>query len=332
MAQLVFVLGAGSSKAYGFPTGEELNDEIQTIVEVALNKSENAFEHFQILGAMLREILSSKQDKEALEQFYFQYTHDTFITIDEFLQGRQGNVLKIGKLLISLVILYHEKEEKLTFRKNKDGWYSLFWRQAKESIMNQNVKWTNEVIFLTYNYDRTLEHFLVHNGSSTYIGEYFKELDCVHHIYGSVGLYPRRRNQQKTPFGIDFLNKRDEVKNIVKECCENVLHPSEFALIENCNVVFSKKRPIKDIIKNSRYIFLMGCGFHHANMNALGMSELKESSNRPQIFATGFGLKPYQITKIKNKYPVDNLLDVDCVQFYNEVIADKLEHVIQKYK
>ncbi len=72
--------------------------------------------------------------------------------------------MELGKFLISYILMGYENEEKLF--EQKDNWYKYLF-----NIMAQNCKFDeliqNQVSFITFNYDRSLEMFL---SNSIYTG------------------------------------------------------------------------------------------------------------------------------------------------------------------
>lgn len=82
----VFVLGAGASYPYGFPTGEGLVNEI-----IALASEERTRDAFLLNGCVDRDVKRFAQDLSDSE----------FPSVDAFLEHRR-DFLTIGKLAISL--------------------------------------------------------------------------------------------------------------------------------------------------------------------------------------------------------------------------------------
>ena len=91
-------------------------------------------------------------------------------SIDLFL-ARNPSLVTVGKLAISLEILKSEIASK--FREEIDNpaldWYSYLFDRFTDTFLDKD-KFTisdNKVSFITFNYDRSLEHFLIE--SLTYL-------------------------------------------------------------------------------------------------------------------------------------------------------------------
>ena len=96
IAYTVFILGAGASVPYGYPTGFELNEKIKNFL---LNRPESLgvaaksqFEEFKVLFDLEYTI-------ENLKKFYDALSKSVTISIDKFLENRP-DLLELGRMLI----------------------------------------------------------------------------------------------------------------------------------------------------------------------------------------------------------------------------------------
>jgi hypothetical protein len=144
---VTFVLGAGASMPYGFPSGRTLATKL--------------------LQAPTRDsfFFGMSPDEKGL----FLKAHATFAdalrgsrieTIDEFLRGRQ-DLMRIGKSLIAMHILESEDQYTRTaeiIADEADDWLRLLWNNIKAppgDFEKQPIR------FITFNYDRLLEHYII---------------------------------------------------------------------------------------------------------------------------------------------------------------------------
>lgn len=116
----VFVLGAGASYPYGFPTGESLVDEI--IASVSADQTPHAFLYNGCVDRDVQRFARDLADSEAL-------------SVDSFLEHR-SDFLKIGKLAICLGLIPRERDDSLsrghrqgTSTRGRMAWYQYLWNQ-----------------------------------------------------------------------------------------------------------------------------------------------------------------------------------------------------------
>ena len=134
----VFVLGAGASAPYGYPSGFKLKNEVLDYLEFESNN----------LVSFGYEIDLVKSFQESL---FFSAT----TSVDAFLEHRYDEFLDIGKLSIARVLTKYEAPKAL---------FEVYdWYQYLFDLMNAPFDkfGSNKVSFITFNYDRSLEHFFI---------------------------------------------------------------------------------------------------------------------------------------------------------------------------
>jgi hypothetical protein len=171
----VLVLGAGASHAYNYPLGSGLRAKILAISEGAARE----------IG-----ILRSGQSATALSEFQRVFRESQMYSIDAFL-GRQPHFAEIGKRCIASILLQSESKKTLFSEPpDKDHWYQYFFNHVARKDW-EDLSFGGFAI-VTFNYDRSLEHFLFTALKATYgIGndvEIVKKLKGLRivHVYGSL--------------------------------------------------------------------------------------------------------------------------------------------------
>ena len=143
---MVLVLGAGASKPYGLPLGTELRDSVI--------RAENNF-------ALYQRVLDVEITKYQYAEFTKTLAHSGFSSVDAFLE-ENSEWLEIGKAAIALELLKAEwKSINNLFppKQPKDHWYETLWSYLKAPSWSTFKK--NKISIITFNYDRSLEHYLV---------------------------------------------------------------------------------------------------------------------------------------------------------------------------
>src|SRR5690349_21098337 len=105
--QIVFVLGAGASIPYGYPSGPQLLQYI-----LGIQKIDGLLEHLQQLGF----------GAGLIEHFQTELEESQWPSIDAFLEHR-NELREVGKAAIAGIIL--QRESLGTFRPGIDHWYPL---------------------------------------------------------------------------------------------------------------------------------------------------------------------------------------------------------------
>ena len=176
--QTTFILGAGASWPYGFPTGQELRE---IIIDNTLGRRLDGWQ--------------SKYNFYNFKEYYVRKFGDEFarspISIDAFLE-RRPEFLTIGKISIALALIGKENPDELT-KSGNGKWYSYLFSKILtpevDSIKN------NKLSIITFNYDRSLDYFLLDSLEHSFDLDprsCIKELGLLMpiHIYGKLGDLP----------------------------------------------------------------------------------------------------------------------------------------------
>lgn len=175
-SKIVLVLGAGASHSYGFPTGRELIHLICQRLSVELG------DHRPILQRY------SFQDDE-IHRFQFGLLHSNLPSVDIFLENNP-QYMKIGKVAIALALIPFENPER-PVRKDELKWYEYLFNQMGASPDEFEAS-KSRLPILTFNYDRSLEYFLLdslthaYGGSEVNATRSLKHLRVIH-MYGELG-------------------------------------------------------------------------------------------------------------------------------------------------
>ena len=170
----VLILGAGASAPRGFPTGWQLLAQARA-------------QELHGLAEMIKPVPATSAP--ALLQAIAGTGERS---LDAMLEHRPP-LVEAGKALMARALLYKE-ESALASRQDSQGeWYRELWAAMSASSLQSFRR--NQLTILTYNYDRSLEYFLI-----TALCERFQKsrlecaamLDCIgpFHLHGQLGLLP----------------------------------------------------------------------------------------------------------------------------------------------
>jgi hypothetical protein len=285
----LFILGSGASKPYGYPTGEELIKEIKDYFPVFFKKL-SIPEEKEVNYSLAKEFVSE-----------LMMAHDNMI--DYFLATSKPQNTIIGKMAILFII--HLKEQ-ISFKKEieeipKDDWFRLLIREmTKHLIKGDQVKYfqNNKVNFITFNYDRLLEHFmgntLQHKFSSTKrdVKGLMGNIQILH-LFGRLPELPWENLESGLEYGanIDYEYLRNNAERI------KTIHERTVVDYERINF----------LIRNADRIFFLGFGFHEENLALLSLE--KNIFKPTSIYATAFGNNDEQIEKLSLRICPDIIYD-----------------------
>lgn len=185
----VFVLGAGASKPYGFPLGPELRDRLC-----------GAIQGSWLAGELERLANMPQQDTH---EFSRDFLHSGLFSIDTYLAHRTDHA-HIGRYAIAAELCQKEDSGSLVSSDPSENWYRLLWNEMVFDAKRPHDIGANQVKFITFNYDRSLECFLQISTRNTFKLDDKKAFESwcgipVLHVYGALGTFhpdedhPQRR-------------------------------------------------------------------------------------------------------------------------------------------
>jgi len=321
--ETVLILGAGSSHEAGFPLGRQLINEIY---ELAMGETSGFFRRGQndvipypksnaeLLWCLL-DITGEKREDGASYSVDFikEFANDLWDakppSIDDFLFNRREYSL-IGKLCILFVLSRYEDTNRFKPFQLKEkypswGWYEYLWHKLVDGAEGNFDKLKqNKVKIITFNYDRSLEHFLFTAIKATFglhskeceVADFFNHIP-VKHVYGELGVLSWKFNcldeyrsqlestnnfiplHMKTLFRI-YGNGEFGANQLEWE--SGIAITGQDARIKLAQHFLNRAKEIKtyqevdkkdysDIFKDVKRIYLLGCGYHEQNIKALGI-------------------------------------------------------------
>jgi len=270
----VLILGAGASKPYGFPLGGELRDDV-----IKISQDKVGFESIKMLQGTDFEI-------DFFDSFINNLSKSDFSSVDAFLENR-ANWVEVGKLSIAYKLILYERNLKL-FPPNqpKDHWYETLWQKLKAPSWQKFKQ--NQLNIITFNYDRSLEHYLstiLNNNYDVSKSTILKSLPIIH-VHGDLG---------------PFKNYSMHSPAIIKEAADSIkiVHESDNS---------SEEFQVADkILMGAKKILFIGFGYHPQNMSKFKMfkSPIKyvdRTGAYHKVLGTHKGFKAKAWERIWGKY------------------------------
>lgn len=285
----LFILGAGASIPYGFPSGAELRKTLC---------GGTAF----YFGQLLRDVMFESEG--AIQKFSETFLKSRQPSIDAFL-AKRPDLEHIGKLAIAAQLIHLEKAESLFNADLDDDWYSALWNSLQDNAHTPTDVTRNAVRFVTFNYDRSLECFLHESIKNTWgladqaaaaIRNGFK----IIHVYGGLAPFSSIRSSEGRQYA--FNGKEYEIDGAAK-------HLRVIPETREDDSVFETVREWADWADQ---ICFLGFGFDPLNMHRLNLAKALEGRKRTgrpvYICASVFGKTSAEVRRIEERYFKDHLL------------------------
>lgn len=290
--QTLFILGAGASNCFGYPTGYKLNDnlinELSSFDEVFFSNKNGFYydgEHFY--------------DNSNLLRFSKIYNDSHPTLVDYFLAKNPDPLIKkIGIYGIALSLINAEiiHSNKTSYSFNGDDWFSVLFNRMTSDILDVNAIERfklNKCSFITFNYDRLLEQLFYEALTSNYgiiytdVKNLMSEIKIIH-TFGRLPLllYEKSDSDQDS-----FQYGKEPTNLFIEKTLKNII------------TIHERKNNIEEIdnlIMNAQRIFILGFGFAEENM---GLLNFKKNFTSPKdVNVTTIGISQKKRDHIKGKY------------------------------
>lgn len=220
-------------------------------------------------------------------------------SIDNFIDSHRSNpaIAEVGKLAIASSILKAERGSTLyvspdniyntvNFQRLQDTWFNAFFQllclNAQEEELQGRL---SRVRVVTFNYDRTLEHFLYHSIQNYYgtkperAAEILSHLS-VFHPYGKVGSLPWQNS------GISMLFGGEIYSSPLVQVAETLR-----TFTEGTSETDSQLVQIREAVFEAETLVFLGFAFHELNLELLfGSPTTAPVRHSKQVFGTAMGL------------------------------------------
>jgi len=258
----VLVLGAGASSHYGFPLGEGLRDRVcglanDNVLVVACNES--------------------GLDRSDLQDFTETLIHIGYTSVDWFLEEWQSYT-DVGKLAIAAALIPIEKPERL-FPPEATGGH---WYEQLVNLMDagSDAFAENRLSVITFNYDRSLEHYLWtvlktrHRGDEERAARDFRSVEIVH-VHGSLGAFPLPGSP-----GHAYAPNKDP--KTIRDCADKIIVVGE---AEDSASEFGRAR---ELLGEAERVVFLGFGYHEESVRRLGIfNEPWNDERRERTYVAG---------------------------------------------
>lgn len=318
----VFILGAGASAPYGFPTGPELADQVCRDFD-DMAPPGYPFRDTEFSRALLEAFNDHGVSIPVIQQFAPAFRLAGCESLDEFVQPA-GNrrFLQTVKAAIITKLLLREEDGRLTDQNKRSvDWYGYLFRHMRTADTSSFA--ANQARVITFNFDRSFERRLFLMLRSYYgISDLEATKLCaavpVLHLHGRLG-------------GEGWLGeRRQESRNYTPTATVD----QKVALLEAIKIVHEELdrdtvAQAKDWLDDwAKVICFLGFGFHPLTLGRLG---LENKLSDTVIYGSTLGLSQPELYRIKRSFGnrENNLLKLDDERDKDALAYLRNVHVLQ---
>ncbi len=299
--ETVLILGAGASIVYGYPSGNELVNQICTNLKTPYTDRDFTQQIHTFIDLDFR-----PKDTITFRNALANCAKDT---IDEFLTTNPS-FDKIGKHAIAMEIIRCEHQLKLTESGNtSNNWYKYLFTAMTNGQNKIDTFPNNKISFITFNYDRSLEQFFYtalknnyHGTPDEIIFDILKKIPIIH-VHGQVGKMPWQ--------GENFRHYQPSVD------CDNIKKgASGIITINEADEELPEFIKARKLILNAKEVIFLGFGFDSTNikhLNATGCFQQKK------VIGTARGFSDKRMRRLfedfRREVKVSSLTDIDIDSF-----------------
>jgi hypothetical protein len=272
----VLILGAGASMPYGFPSGPALKKTIwKTIAHEA-----GGYEY--ILESLNHKRVACGFEAH-IKEFGEKLRQSPFFSVDLFLE-RHPSFVEVGKIAIATILLPFEKMAGVQPTEEEQDWYPLLFRYLESSPDKFSE---NNITIITFNYDRSLEHYLYtsllngyEDSTANSCAEILNKLNIIH-IHGKLGGLPWENNVVE--YGEMYKYESYRADNAYPLNCISRAADNIKIMFENNNEDEAIKEAYLELSSAGK-ILCLGFGYHEANLQHLGLlSNINSGNLKPEI-------------------------------------------------
>jgi hypothetical protein len=320
--KIVFILGAGASMPFQQPSGFELVklvDESLKFEPKKIYKTTRGgfsslvpdfdYDDTRSENVLVQLIMDAGFEKTYIEHFRKSLVNSQINSVDAFLEHRT-EFISIGKMAIAYNLLKREQFSQSVFNTNPD-WYKYLWNKLITKFEDFPK---NDIALITFNYDRTLEHFLFNSFKSLYgkndqiSATEINKIKIIH-LHGSLGFLPWQADtENEVSFGYEIqdfeelINISNNIKIIHEDVSNNAAFIDAHTLLSVCDE-----------------IYFLGFGFNEINLDRLKIKTLERT-----ILGTSLGLSDNERYQIQNANPniiLEGYGHLNCFQFLKEHVS-----------
>lgn len=233
-----------------------------------------------VVGALTPINEDSREYDKYVRKFISEFSKSSIYSIDYFLEKR-NEFTEIGKMSIASCLIRYEND--LELRNHANGnWYMYLYDRLNSSFEDFDK---NNISFITFNYDRSLEQFFrsalksTFNKSDDECAAKVRKIPIVH-LYGHLGLLPWQLQDINNEVCFPYTHE------VIKHRVINALKTLKLINFERRIEDSEEFKAAYKLIESAQKIYFMGFSFDEINVERLDIKLMRDKS----LIATAYGL------------------------------------------
>jgi hypothetical protein len=297
-APTVFVLGAGASADFDFPVGKDL---LRKVVDDLGSGGSHVGNN----------VLASGFSSTDVDDFKNALRFSAEWPIDAFLEKRP-NFMKIGKAAMAAELITYEQTERLFRLDGNLNWIQYLVGKMQGSSFEAFAE--NKVTFVTFNYDRVLEHYLCTALENAWgktqdeVGALLRKMPIIH-LHGQLGFLPWQSDRVDQVRAFETTLNPEQIRIAADGI--KVVHEG----IEDRREQFDAA---KAAILAAARTYLLGVGTGNVNLDRLSQKDFPND----KVVATEVGLTQTEHNDAVTKYTprIQFRQNTDCKELISNFV------------
>ena len=278
------MLGAGASQPYGLPLGSELMKEILGGIS-----SEDK--------ALFRRLRDLGNDPSDINSFHENLYQSDQPSVDAFLE-HWDKFVDMGKQAMATCLIPRENKDQFAIRSKKgDSWYQYLFGKLSVAFPDKFTK--NKLAIVTFNYDRSIEHYLFttlkhrYNLQDKECTDLINEIPIIH-VHGSLGKLPWQGHPSRPYEPRRFTSHGADISDAeIKSASLQIKVVSE---VDKKSQEFKEAYQIMD---SATKIFFLGFGYYELNLKRLRIESITGYPCYRDVYGTSYGMGNSDLKTIK---------------------------------
>jgi len=256
----VLILGAGAAYELGMPLGPRLLTHVADILDPE-TQGTMEYPYLDVLEKV-------GFTRGRLERFHDAVSNTAITAIDHLL-AKQPSYHRMGRAAIAAALLTYERRAAITVSPERPRWSEMLFERM---IYGRHDFEENELSVITFNYDRTFEHFMFESLKRLYPGDLTRARERlasipIVHLHGSIGGYPELTRGKGVRFGADVnpevIERAHRRIKIIRDEEDNY-GPMEYD--DDFDDAY-------ELLRDAELMLMLGFGFDPTNLVRLALDE-----------------------------------------------------------
>jgi hypothetical protein len=253
------------------------------------------------------------------------------MSVDAFVEHR-SDFLDIGKAALACALLPYESNDLFGEKYDAENWYAHVFKSMNAKIGAFHL---NKVHFITFNYDRSLEHYFLTSLMHSYglsedgAAEKVKRIPILH-VYGQLGFFCWQTeavdlNTGKTveqgQLAVPYGRLKEEAPGSTTKVINAAAHGIRIISEERPDPPNVQLSDARDYLDKTERVIILGFGYDKTNVDRLDLQALRGR----EVYGSAFGFSDLERAEIAERCGIDKRRvgagNWDALQFLRNTVV-----------